>query len=774
MLIKPNSSKTKARHLHALLYLTLGLTIPLSSKAATPPFNPTLLPGSVDPARVGNVLAPPLEPAETASVSVPGYTPRAISAAAVHTTFTLNQLHVVGATVYGNTQIENMFRNYIGRTVSLADLQRMADTITLKYRNDGYIITRAIVPAQDIRNGVATIRVVEGYVYQVTIEGNPRGARKVLESYGEKIKQARPLNIAELERYTLLANDISGVTVRAVLGAAQVPSDELAPSNITPGAANLTFVVEQHVASGSITYDNRGTKYLGPNEFTLNGNVNSIFRSGDVTGVQALLTSHTNELEYFRLYHQTPLNDEGLMLNLASSYSRSQPGYILKPLEVKGRSKTLSAGLSYPLIRTRDQSLFVNGGLDSSDSRTDALGVKLYEDRIRSLRIGANYNQNDRWLGSNQIGGQFSQGLPIFNASKNKSDDTSRPNGHSTYTKFNFNASRLQGLPHNFSLLAATQGQYAVNTVLSAEEFSFGGAQFGQAYDPAEISGDRGIAGKVELRYDVVPNWRALQGMQFFTVYDIGKVWNISPIGQIPTASAASAGVGVRTNFTNFLSGSLEVAKPLTRNVATYGNKSPRVFFSVTLAGDTPSDTNAIPLPPLPAMSAPSGTGLTPIASANATVPARSQAMPKVVGKTATPVSPNNIQAQTTAATSTPTPVSRSHFQGLTAINNDAAIPVAHAVKTKHITSTKTHNSTITSGYVLQFRSGHHLDDLRRFAANHHITDKVHYIHTQHNGGDWYLLAYGHYNSRSAAVTASKNLPVDLQRLHPWVREVSS
>ena len=68
-------------------------------------------------------------------------------------------------------------------------------------------------------------------------------------------------------------------------------------------------------------------------------------------------------------------------------------------------------------------------------------------------------------------------------------------------------------------------------------------------------------------------------------------------------ASAASAGIGFRVNFNPYIFGTGEMAKPLTRDVATYQNKSPRFFVSLTFTGKTPSSggENATPPPPVAA-----------------------------------------------------------------------------------------------------------------------------------------------------------------------------
>ncbi len=603
------------QRLRTAIYLAVGLSLPLAVQAD--PVFP--LPASVDASRVAQMLNPESMPKATVGPATPKFTPQPISPDAARITFKLDRLAVSGSSVYGDQQIANLFQNYLGHVISLADLQQIADTITLKYRRDGYILSKAVIPAQQIKSGVVNIRVVEGYVNSVDIQGDPKGARELLAAYGDHIKAARPLNIKTLERYALLANDIPGMDIKTIISAAQPPTNVMAPSDITSGAADLTFIASQHTASGYLSYDNHGTKYLGPEQITLGSSVNSIFRSGDQTSIQGLVTEHTHELQYINVSHKTPLGTNGATFNLAANYTRTNPGFHLEPFDVQGRSEYVSAGISYPIIRERNQSLFLNTSLDALNNKTDlaAFNAKLYEDHIRSLRIGATYDKADRWLGINELGGQLSQGLKIFDASKDNSILNSRPDGRSDYTKANLNLSRLQGLPKNFSLLAAVTAQYALTPLLSAEQFSYGGSQFGQAYDPSEITGDRGIAAKVEIRYDTYPGLRVLNNVQYYTFYDIGKVWNIDHNnGQTANQSGSSTGLGVRAYFTKYFSSTLELAKPLTRTVATMSDKDARVFFSVALAGDTPSNNNPNPAPPsmpLMAKAIAPYTGLTPV-----------------------------------------------------------------------------------------------------------------------------------------------------------------
>lgn len=592
------------------ILLVSALLFSHSSYSQTPPtLSPAeqaavreAFPSSAEPSRIGQQLPPTNAPKELPRMTLPAAKPQAPTPAAQLIKFKLNQLIVTGSTLYTVEELEPLYKNYLGKMISLADLQQITDSITKKYREDGYIISKAIIPAQHIKNGIVTLRIIEGYVSNVTINGDPKGARSLLQAYGKRITADRPLNIDTLERYVLLANDIPGASVKVVLSPAQTATTSASGEAITPGAAEATLIAEQHTANGYVSYDNRGTVFLGPQQYSAGANLNSIFLSGDQTSFQTLFTPDFPELQFYRLSYQTPLNSDGLQLILAGSDGISRPQFNLAPFNVVGTTNSAFIGISYPLIRSRSDTLTLTADFDTLNSETTVSSTMLYDDHIRSIRVGANFSNSDTWQGVNQVSFQMSQGLRILGA--NPADDVfiSRVDGDNSYNKININLSRTQWISESISVNVAGQTQYAFDPLLAAEQFSYGGAQFGLAYDPSQITGDRGATGKVELRYDTAPNFRFLQQVQYYVYYDVGKVWNVINGTLIGPVSGASAGIGFRSNFNKYVAGSLLWSKPLTSPASSGvdASKNPRIFFSITLLGDTPGggvETTTTPVP---------------------------------------------------------------------------------------------------------------------------------------------------------------------------------
>ena len=142
---------------------------------------------------------------------------------------------------------------------------------------------------------------------------------------------------------------------------------------------------------------------------------------------------------------------------------------------------------------------------------------------------------------------------------------------------------RMQSMAPSWNLLGAASWQYSFDKLLASEEFGVGGSQYGRAYDSSEITGDHGIAFKVELQKAFRPAWDYLSDFQLYSFLDYGSVWN-----KVQTSTGAkrqdltSMGLGMRLNVTDSISGYLEMNKPVSDNVAAEGNKDPRFFFSLS------------------------------------------------------------------------------------------------------------------------------------------------------------------------------------------------
>jgi hemolysin activation/secretion protein len=488
--------------------------------------------------------------------------------------FVLKSVQVDGVTVYPADEIRAAYADLIGTEITLARVYELADALTRKYRNDGFVLSQVVVPQQAIRAGAVRLQAIEGYIANVRIEGEVLGPRADLDVYTDRIRASRPLRAADLERYLLLVNELAGVTARATLS----PAAEA-------GASDLTIDVSQRRARGAVALTNRGSKSLGPWRVDASADVYALFGAFDRTSVRVIQTVfETNELTFLNGAYERPLGTDGLKAIVTGSYVNSTPGPP-QNLNLPTNSTSATATLLYPIQRARIGNLSVRGTFSYYNGQTDFQDFELSEDRIRAVRVGVGWDAIDAWRGVNVADVELSQGLKGLGASASDNPLASRPGGRPDFTKVTLYAARLQSLAPRWSVLAAVNAQYAFNELLAPEEFAYGGEQFGRAYNYAELVGDSGVAFKIDLRYTDRTSWAIAREVMPYAFYGIGAVYQRNPPpGQPTRSSAANVGAGVRVTGDRGFSGYLEVAKPLTRIVAEEGSKDARVFVAVQLA----------------------------------------------------------------------------------------------------------------------------------------------------------------------------------------------
>ncbi|WP_247878086.1 ShlB/FhaC/HecB family hemolysin secretion/activation protein [Azospirillum sp. TSO22-1] len=530
------------------------------------------LPGPLDPNRLEQRFDQPPTPQSVPEPELPAPEQAPPPKDAEGIRFTLSSIELDGATVYAADELRPLWEGLLNRTVTLAEVYGVRDAITAKYRNDGYVLSQAVVPAQRIRGGVVRLQVVEGYINEVTVQGDFADHAGILQGMAAKIKASRPLRMDDMERYVLLADDLPGVTVRTVLE----------PAEGVPGASNLTFNLERKAYSGSLSLDNRGTRSVGV--LQLSGSVTADDQLGrfDRTAVTGSIAQQIRELRFLDATHTEILDSEGTTAQLGLRRSWAEPGDNVRTLEIDSLTSSLRLAVAHPFLRSRSETLRGELAFTVRNSRTNILQRRQSEDRLRVLSGTATYDIADSWDGSNLVQATLSQGLNVLEATKRGTAAArSRIGGRSDFTKLGLIVQRDQKLSEEFALVLAGEGQYAGHELLSSEEFGVGGKSYGRAFDASEITGDSGFSTRAEFQYAVPPWQEWLTYAQVYVFSDYGSVWNYESGSRHGRQSLASAGAGVRFGLLERLDATVEIAKPFMRNPFTTQDRGVRAFFTL-------------------------------------------------------------------------------------------------------------------------------------------------------------------------------------------------
>lgn len=482
----------------------------------------------------------------------------------------LNSIEIDGNTVYNNGELEAIYAEKLGKTITLADIYDIRDAITKLYREDGYILSRAILPPQRIQGGNIKIRIIEGYLNDVSTQGEFHGNQMILDNYLGKIRTSGPLNSKNLERYLLLINDLHGTDANAVIR----------PADSGTGAADLVIVLDHDFVEGQIALDNSGTKFTGEQLLSGEFSSNSIFRGSEQITFRTIFDTDFEELAFGDFTYRQPIGFEGTLLRFNVGKTRTTPGSTLTSLDIEGETEIGEIEVTHPFIRSRRENLTARLSFTARDGVTDSGNVAVFDDSTRVAVIGLTYDFADSWDGVNLFDFAVHQGLDVFGAS-DEDELTSRSNGKAEFTKVTMEATRLQRLTDDLSFYFATEGQYSFDPLLVGEEFGIGG-EYGRGFDFSELTGDHGIAAQFELQTSWDVDYDILQDYQLYMFYDIGSIWQEDKIvGEQSRQSLASLGTGFRFNFVDDLSGTFQLSKPLTREVNSEGDDNFRAHFSL-------------------------------------------------------------------------------------------------------------------------------------------------------------------------------------------------
>lgn len=513
------------------------------------------VPSSEEPAAAASRFTTPESPAPVVGrmIVLPA-TPAPGEAAKV--TLQLDEIRVIGSTVFEERDLAPLYADLIGTRVSVADLYGLAQKITAFYGDKGYVLSRAIVPEQELdpAHATVTIEVLEGYVDAVEWPAELGRQHDFFTDYASRITAERPSNINTVMRYLLLARELPGLDVESTFRA----------SETNALASTLVVTATEKPVDLFTQFDNRGTDGRGPWQYLVSATFNNLLSQHEALSATLAGSTETKELTYAALAYRQVLNSEGVFAFADASYSRGEPGTDeLEAVEFASTSLQYDIGIGVPLLRSRDASLTLSALLFASDNEASMLDSPSSDDRLRGVRVKLDGEVSDDLDGRTTFGTALSRGFTGLGSSTNGDSLLSRENGRVDFMTLAASVSREQKLGKGWSILTAAEGQYALTPLLSPEECGYGGKMFGRAFDPSEITGDSCLFLSGELRFDADLSGLELKKTQLYGFADWGVLQRIAPSSGTPrTEHAASAGAGVRLGNGSFDT-DLSIAKPL-------------------------------------------------------------------------------------------------------------------------------------------------------------------------------------------------------------------
>ncbi|MDM8517082.1 ShlB/FhaC/HecB family hemolysin secretion/activation protein [Desulfobacterales bacterium HSG16] len=465
----------------------------------------------------------------------------------------VTKFDIRGNTIFTEDELHKLLAPWIGKKISAEELQDAKNAVTRYYIDRGYINSGAVIPDQELRNGVIILKITEGRLTKTKVTGNSW----LKDSFVlKRLKPAtnttnEPLNILKLQqRLKLIKQDHRIDNINA----------ELSPG-LEPGQAELQVEVDEaRPWYLELTFNNHNSPSIGPYRGEVGlGFINLTGWGDELHGKYAL----TEGLDDYSASYILPLSAKDT--TLAFEVERSESVVVAYPFEqlnIKSETDTYSARLRHPFIKTLSKEFALSAKFEVSESKTSLLnepfsfspGVVNGESKVAVLRMSQEFVHRSL----NQVFALYSSvnfGLDALDSTMSGSEPDSE------FISWLGQAQvirRLKAL--DSQVLISMNIQLSDDPLLPMEKFAVGGSSSVRGYRENMMTTDNGLTASVEWRIPVfslkIPylSKNSQDGMiRFCPFADYGRGWNAE--GKDPDPSEIySIGAGARWSISKDIS----------------------------------------------------------------------------------------------------------------------------------------------------------------------------------------------------------------------------
>lgn len=458
------------------------------------------------------------------------------------------------------------------RGVTLGQIEAVADRITRFYRERGFILAKAYIPKQQVRDGVVTLTLLLGLLGETRVYDNEMYDATQLTSIFDDWK-GLPVTTSSVEENLYLINDYPGLSVTGFFQ----PGSQVGDSQLNLNARNEVRYEK------SLRLDNHGSEQTG--EYRVYGEfkVNNPLKIADQLQLSALFAIDPENSEYAQLRYST----RALSPRLSLGFGVSNNDFVLGPgnneavdrLGLSGETSQSEISAVYSFKRSRTFSMYGEYKLQEIDSEIEAeffTGADFLNDAVENHSLILSFDlldEVDQVLHQGSIGlisGEFEEGA-----------DEGQDEEYSILTIDYNQLSFWQPffMESKTRLVYRVSMQWTDSALSSINQYSLAGATQVRAYDSNQFSADVGIIMGIDWVLNS-PDWMDVElfGVNLqkvsrpFLFLDVGwgKVYSLakgiysdSSLADDDTGEMIGAGIGLQFSSGSKFQGNLQVAFPV-------------------------------------------------------------------------------------------------------------------------------------------------------------------------------------------------------------------
>ncbi|WP_414553021.1 ShlB/FhaC/HecB family hemolysin secretion/activation protein [Anabaena sp. CCY 0017] len=452
----------------------------------------------------------------------------------------VEKIQVTGSTVFTSETLNTITNPVEGRSVTLAELREVANAITQLYLDRGYITSRAILVDQKIIDGVVEIRVIEGSIEKIEIEGTERLNPEYVRSR-VALGVDTPLDTAKLEdQLRLVQTDPLLSNIEA----------SLRPGTGTGQSILVLRAKEADAFSAVFSVDNYSPPSIGSERLGVSATYRNLTGIGDEIAASYYRTLQGGS-NIYDLNYRVPLNAMNGALQLRTSINNNriiQGNDIIRGFDISGESQLYEISYRQPLVRSLREEFALSLAFTAQNGQTFTFAgptpFGLGPDdqgnsRTRVLKFGQDYVLRDV-QGAWALRSLFSLGVGVFDATIN---DSPIPDGR--FFSWFGQIQRVQRLSANNLLIAQAEIQLTPNPLLPSQQFVVGGGQSVRGYRQNARAADNGVRFFVEDRITVQRDATGNSTLQIAPFFDLAYVWNADDNPNLLQRQNFLAGLGM-------------------------------------------------------------------------------------------------------------------------------------------------------------------------------------------------------------------------------------
>jgi len=407
--------------------------------------------------------------------------------------FDIWEYRVEGNTLLGASNIESAVSPFLGPQHLIGDVNEAAANLERAYRDAGYPTIFVDVPEQDVVGGIVTLRVVEGHLDRVRIEGARYFTLSGIRNKMQSLEPGQALHVPtmqkELSALNALSPDMKVVPV-------------LKPGK-TPGAVDLDLKVkDQRPLHGSVELNNYSSANTTDTRASVSLSYDNLWQKQHSLGVQWQTSpENTDEVNVLVATYIAPWLDTNNRVAFYVVDSKSDVASV-GDINVIGNGRIYGARFVTPLPSDRTFVHSLSMGADYKDyseiirldpaNKIDtpiAYGVWSFQYNASQF---TNASQTQWTLGANfGIRG-------VGNADSEFIDK--RNKAHANFTFLRGSMSRTDFLPADWQIGSELHAQISDSPLINNEQFSAGGVHSVRGYYESQALGDNGLTASLELR----------------------------------------------------------------------------------------------------------------------------------------------------------------------------------------------------------------------------------------------------------------------------------